>query len=103
MLTRIVLSLVASSDGGQCHQRRHRPLIHMLHHKDVSILIDCVRLRGLRRELINDLRKDANVASRVLSDPLRKLLVNILILHNNTKAISHPKSHTAHMLERKKC
>jgi hypothetical protein len=78
------------------------PLIYTLRHKDVPVLIDGVRLRGFRHEFIKGLREDADVAPRVLGDPLQELLIRILILHNNTKAISHPKSHTAHLLQKKK-
>jgi hypothetical protein len=77
------------------------PLIHALRHKDAPVLIDGVRLCGLRHELIKGLREDADVAPCVLGDLLQELLIRILILHNNTKAISHTKSHTAHLLQKK--
>ena len=68
------------------------PLIHTLRHEDVPVLVDGVRLCGLRHDLVHGLREDADVAPRVLSDTLQELLVDILILHTRNN-ILHPKSH----------
>jgi hypothetical protein len=57
-----------------------RPLVHTLRHQDVPVLVDGVRLSGLRHDLVHGLREDADVAPRVLSDTLQELLIDVLVL-----------------------
>lgn len=60
-------------------------LVDALRHQDVPVLVDGVRLGGLRHELVDGVREYADVALRVLRDPLQELVIRILVLHKHTR------------------
>lgn len=68
-------------------------LVDALRHQDVPVLVDGVRLGGLRHELVDGVREYADVALRVLRDPLQELVIRILVLHKHKKKkIPRPKN-----------
>lgn len=77
------------------------PLVHTLRHQDVPVLIDGVRLRGLRHELVHSLREYADVAPCVFGDPLQELLVHILVLRNTPNFTTTIRSCTRRLAQKK--
>lgn len=56
-------------------------MLGSLRHQDIMIIFQRERLRGVRHELINCFGKNCNVSAGILGDPMKKLVVDVLILY----------------------
>lgn len=56
-------------------------MLGSLRHQDIMIIFQRERLRGVRHELINCFGKNCNVSAGILGHPMKKLVVDVLILY----------------------